>query len=87
MTSSVPYSSGPLDHVCISQALLASVDDGQTLDFSHKSICEINDEAIQELASIGRGDDDDEGCVTRCVLHPRVQSMVLIEMPFVPPAE
>jgi hypothetical protein len=65
MTSTAAYSSGSLNHGHISQALLTSTDDGQTLDFSHISIDEINDDAVQELAAIGRGDEDDEGSVAR----------------------
>ncbi|KAG8903222.1 RAM signaling network component [Tulasnella sp. 403] len=60
--------SGPLSHTHIAQAMLVSTDGGQTLDFSHKNITEVKDEASHELAKIGREDDDDEGCVTRIAL-------------------
>lgn len=59
---------GPLQHDHIVQAVAASNDQGQTLDFSHKNITEIQDDATHELATIGRDDDDDEGCVTRLVM-------------------
>lgn len=56
----------PLNSTLIAQALAASIDAGQTLDFSHFNINAINDEAAQELATIGKAEDDDEGSVTRC---------------------
>lgn len=58
---------GPLSHKHISEAFRISTDGGQTLDFSHKFITEVKDDATHELAKIGREDDDDEGCVTRRV--------------------
>ncbi|KAG8979387.1 RAM signaling network component [Tulasnella sp. 425] len=58
---------GPLSHKHISEALRVSTDGGQTLDFSHKFITDVKDDATHELAKIGREDDDDEGCVTRRV--------------------
>ncbi|KAG9048760.1 RAM signaling network component [Tulasnella sp. UAMH 9824] len=58
---------GPLNHNHINEALLASSDGGQTLDFSHKHITDVKDDATRELARIGKEDDDDEGCVTRLV--------------------
>ncbi|KAG8967169.1 RAM signaling network component [Tulasnella sp. 419] len=57
-----------LNHSHISQALLASTDDGRTLDFSNKSLNEVRDDAAEELASIGKEEGDDEGCVTRLAL-------------------
>lgn len=62
---------GPLSHNHINEALLASSDGGQTLDFSHKHITDIKDDATRELARIGKEDDDDEGCVTRLVASLR----------------
>lgn len=62
----------PLNHARIAQALVASTDGGQTLDFSHFKVTQLTDEAAQELAKIGRAEDEDEGAVTRCVCfrHP-----------------
>lgn len=58
----------PLSSDQIADALEASTDQGQTLDFSHKVITEITDEASHELAMIGRADGEDEGWVNRCVV-------------------
>lgn len=55
----------PLNHTRIAQALISSTDGGQTLDFSHFKVAQITDEAAQELAKIGKEEDDDEGSVTR----------------------
>lgn len=72
----------PLNHALIAQALMSSTDGGQTLDFSHFKIAQITDEAAQELAKIGREEDDDEGAVTRCVVswtgaHGSMESALL----------
>lgn len=55
----------PLNLDQIADALEASNDQGQTLDFSHKVINEITDEGAHELAMIGRADGEDEGWVNR----------------------
>ncbi|KAG8864613.1 RAM signaling network component [Tulasnella sp. 330] len=54
----------PLNHARIAQALVASADGGQTLDFSHFKVTQLTDDAAHELAKIGRAEDEDEGAVT-----------------------
>lgn len=56
-----------LSHGHITQALLDSPDNGETLDLTKWGFTEVSDSSAHELARIGAKDDQDDGIVTRCV--------------------
>ncbi|KAJ7581381.1 RAM signaling pathway protein-domain-containing protein [Mycena floridula] len=63
-----PVHSTSLTHVHISEALLASQDDGATLIFMKKNLTDIGVDAAEELAMIGRKSPEDESSVARIAL-------------------
>ena len=66
---SSPTSSSSLSHVHISEALLKSEDNGETLDFSHMRLTDVGEYGAEQLATIGREDSmEDESSVLRCAL-------------------
>ncbi|KAL0947467.1 hypothetical protein HGRIS_013573 [Hohenbuehelia grisea] len=52
----------------ISDALLRSPDDGATLDLTKQNLTEVGESGAEELATIGRNEDEDESIVTRVAL-------------------
>ncbi|KAF8522222.1 RAM signaling pathway protein-domain-containing protein [Hysterangium stoloniferum] len=57
-----------LTHADIAQAMLKSPDEGNTLNFSHKNLCEVGEIGAEELATIGIDDIKDECTVLRLAL-------------------
>jgi hypothetical protein len=55
-----------LTHADIAQAMLKSLDEGSTLDFSHKNLGDVGEAAVEELATIGT-DESAECTVLRYV--------------------
>ncbi|KAI0273711.1 RAM signaling pathway protein-domain-containing protein [Gloeopeniophorella convolvens] len=63
---SSPTSPTSLSHAHISEALLKSEDNGETLDFSHKGLTDVGESGAEQLATIGREDlMEDESSVLR----------------------
>jgi hypothetical protein len=58
-----------LTHAHISQALLASTDDGRTIDFSHTSLGEIPESVAEELTRVGVDETDGSSTITRFEDH------------------
>ena len=70
---SPPLSHSPsqtLTSTLITEAVNRSDDDGATLDFSSKNLVDVSESSAQELAQIGRGEDElDECCILRYVCY------------------
>jgi hypothetical protein len=66
---SSPTSASSLNHVHITEALLKSEDNGESLDFSHMRLTDVGEYGAEQLATIGREDSmEDESSVLRCAL-------------------
>lgn len=72
-----------LSHEHITQALLTSDDDGETLNLANWGFTEVSEASAEELASVGKSGSEDDGIVTRFVafkqpwLHRPVASSLL----------
>jgi hypothetical protein len=62
-----PPPSVSLNRVHVSDSLKRSPDHGATLDFARQNLNDIGESAIEELATIGREELEDESSVLRCV--------------------
>jgi hypothetical protein len=54
-----------LSHAHITQALLESPDNGETLDLTKWGFTEVSEASAQELSRIGANDEENVGVVTR----------------------
>jgi hypothetical protein len=64
---SSPTSTTTLNDNHISEALMKSEDNGATLDFSHRSLTDLDEYSATQLAAVGRDDPmEDESSVLRC---------------------
>lgn len=51
----------------ITDAVVHSEDDGETINFANFGFTEVSEAAAEELARVGKKNDDDAGIVARCV--------------------
>jgi hypothetical protein len=56
-----------LNHEHITQALLTSDDDGETINLANWGFSEVSEAAGEELSHIGKTKPEDPGIVARCV--------------------
>ncbi|KAH8106781.1 RAM signaling pathway protein-domain-containing protein [Cristinia sonorae] len=72
-----PLPSVSLSREHITEALSKSPDGGATLDLAHKSLTDVGEDGAEELATIGRDDDDGtEGALIRIALaHNRLTTL------------
>lgn len=63
-----PLPSVSLSREHITEAFAKSPDHGATLDLAHKNITDVGEDGAEELATVGREDDDEgDSMLVRCV--------------------